>query len=480
MVLAIDQGTTNTKAILTDERGAVRASGSHRVGVHFPQAGWVQQDPEEVWSSVLRAVHRCLDAAGPVTVIGIALTNQRESVLAWDPRDLRPCSPIVGWQDHRTAGDRRLADDDLDRVVRERTGLQLDPMFSAPKMRWLRENTAVAGTVRLGTLDSWLVQRLTGGAVFAAEAGNASRTLIFDLHHLDWSADLAAVFELPIAALGEVRPSDAGFGRTHGLPVLPDGIPIRVVLADSHAAFYAHQVAAAGATKATYGTGTSVMSPAEAPGLPDDAGIASTLAWLDHRPQYAYEGNVLSSGAALSWTAKLLGLDDVADLEALARQASHSAGVIFVPALSGLGAPHWDRAATARLQGITAGTEPCHIARSAFEAVAHQVADVLAEIDRLRPDSVQSIRADGGGTVSSVLMQTQADLAGHPVQVADTAELSAAGAALMAWRTLGAEPAPAADPGGDFRPQLPVDERGCLRAAWSEAVRQARSDGDRR
>jgi len=480
LVLAIDEGTTNTKAILVDPAtGDVLASASRPLGITFPAPGWVEQDAEEIWQATASAVRECL--SGGAVPAGVAISNQRESVVAWSRRTGAPLGPVLGWQDARTA-DRcaALADrrPELVDLVRSRTGLSLDPMFSAPKMRWLYEAAVAAGAdpgdVLLGTVDSWLVHRLTGEHL--TEAGNASRTMLLGLERLRWDPELLEVFGIRAGALPEVRGSDAGFGWTRRIPGVPDGIPVVAVLADSHAALYQHGCTLPGSGKATYGTGSSVMTPCAVPAAAPD-GIATTVAWVvGGRATYAREGNIIASGSALDWMARILGVpagtSGGAFLTTLAAEVPDAGGVAFVPAFSGLGAPYWDRSAAGLLTGITAGTTPAHLARAALEAVAHQVADVLEAIESDGGVSIDRLHADGGATASHLLMQLQADLLGRQVHVADVPEASALGAATLAARTLGlavAEPTEGVvlTPADDGR-----DER---RRSWAEAVARSRA-----
>ena len=478
LVLAIDQGTTNTKAILVDPAaGATRTSGSRLVGIAFPAPGWVEQDAEELWQSTVGAVADCL-ATGLVPA-AIAISNQRESVVAWSRRTSAPLGRVLGWQDGRTADTcASLAQrPGAAQLVRTRTGLSLDPMFSAPKMRWLL-NTALAGgadraDIRLGTIDAWLINRLTGED--ATEVGNASRTLLMALESRTWDPELLDLFGIPASALPEIRDSDAGFGRTSGVPGVPDGIPVVAVLADSHAALYQHGCTRPGTGKATYGTGSSVMTPCAAP-TAAPIGIATTVAWVaDGEPTYAREGNIIASGSALDWMARILGVpagtSGGAYLTALAAEAPDAGGLTLVPAFSGLGAPYWDRAAAGLITGITAGTTPAHLARAALEAVAHQVADVVEAIESGGGARIERLHADGGATGSRLLMQLQADLLGRPVLVADVPEASALGAAALAARAIGL-PVTDPPPGSVFEPT--EAGRAARRSSWSRAVARSR------
>ncbi|WP_188037676.1 FGGY family carbohydrate kinase, partial [Actinotalea sp. JY-7885] len=438
-ILTIDQGTTSTKALLVDAAsGAVLGRGTAPVAIAYPRPGWVEQDAEDLWGSVQVAARRCLAAAArPVTAL--AISNQRESVVAWRASSGDPLGPVLGWQDSRTAA--WCAKVTATERVWARTGLPLDAMYSAPKMRWLlqyaRDLGVPAGDVRVGTVDSWLVHRLTGEHL--VEAGNASRTLLLDLDRLEWDEEMLALFGLPDVVLPRVQASSGGFGTVRGGALGLDGVPVLAVLADSHAALYHHGQAGPGTAKATYGTGSSVMLPTDGR-VRGTRGATSTLAWLDGAPQYASEGNILTSGAALDWVARLLGTPpDVPGGQALTELAAtepDSGGVVVVPAFTGLGAPHWDRDAVGTLTGVTGGTTRGHVARAALEAVAHQVCDVVEAVLRDGSADPGAIVADGGATASPLLMQTQADLLGRPVVVSAAPEASALGAADLAARVL--------------------------------------------
>lgn len=365
-----------------------------------------------------------------VDLVGIALSTQRESVVGWSRSTGRPVAPVIGWQDVRTSDWCSQLPAGVDKLVRSRTGLRVDAMFSAPKLNWLLSLLG-PGDLHVGTVDSWLIHQLTGGAEHLTEAGNASRTLLYDVTELGWSADLLDAFGVPRSVLPEVRASNAGFGTTAGVPGLPDGIPIVAVLGDSHAAMYGQGCRSAGMVKATYGTGSSVMTPVES-FVPDGC----TLAWLTEQPVYALEGNIVSSGAALAWTAELLGLPDVGALVELAATVPDAGGVALVPAFAGLGAPHWNRNARAAISGMSTATTRANVARACVDAVAQQICDITDWIGATGVP-LHRLRADGGATASSLLMQTQADLLGFPVEVSDVAEISALGAAELAWTTLG-------------------------------------------
>lgn len=468
-VLAVDQGTTNSKAVLVGADGSVLGAGAAPVGLSSPRPGWVEQDADDIWSSVLRAVEQAIAVADPVDLVGIALSTQRESVVGWSRSTGRAVAPVIGWQDVRTSTWCSQLPGAVDKLVRSRTGLRVDAMFSAPKINWLLSRLDPAD-LQVGTVDSWLIHQLTGGVEHLIEAGNASRTLLYDVTELDWSADLLDAFGVPRSVLPAVRASNSGFGTTSGVRGLPDGIPIVAVLGDSHAAMYGQGCRSAGMVKATYGTGSSVMTPVES-FVPDGC----TLAWLTERPVYALEGNIVSSGAALAWTAELLGLPDVGALVELAATVPDAGGVALVPAFAGLGAPHWDRNARAAITGMSTATMRAHVARACVDAVAHQICDITEWIGTTGVP-LRRLRADGGATASSLLMQTQADLLGFAVEVSDVAEISALGAAELAWTTLAQTTGWAGQrPTRVFEPTLDLAGREQQRAHWSNAIASAQA-----
>lgn len=478
-ILAIDQGTTTSKAVVVDaETGRVLARASRPVGISFPRPGWVEQDATALWESVRLATVECLDAVGRAPR-AVAISNQRESVVAWRASTGEAVGPVLGWQDSRTA-EWCASFAEHDEQVRRRTGLRLDPMFSAPKMRWLLDRARSAGVpqadLRLGTIDSWLVHRLTGEVLI--EAGNASRTLLFSLAGMAWDPWLLELFGVPAEVLPRVRGSDEGFGVVSGVHPLLDGVPVTAVLADSHAALWHQGGGLSGVVKSTYGTGSSVMMA-----TPRPAGggvVAATLAWTrDGRAQYASEGNIVASGAALDWTARLLGAPEGVPggrfLAELARDAPDSGGVSLVPAFSGLGAPHWDRHAVGLLDGLTGATSRAQVARAALEAVAHQVCDVVESFERADGGQrVVRLQADGGASVSPVLMQIQADVLGREVAVSAVPEASALGAAAVAARALGAPAWPPASPRARYEPELDEPGREARRRQWQTAVLRSR------
>jgi glycerol kinase len=433
LILAIDQGTTGTTCLLVDDELTVRERRTVELPQHFPQPGWVEHDPEEIWQTVRRAMDG-LDYEA------IAITNQRETTVVWDRRTGKPVHNAIVWQDRRTAG--RCAELDAD-LIRARTGLVPDPYFSATKLEWLLQRHE--GDLAFGTVDSWLVWQLTDGAVHATDETNASRTMLCSLETLDWDEELLELFGVPRDVLPDIRPSGAEFGER-----------IRGIAGDQQAALFA----AGGAAKATYGTGAFVLVETD-----DDAGhgvLRTAAARLPgEAPRHALEGAVFVTGAAVQWLRDGLGiLDDARMAEELARSVSDNGGVYFVPALTGLGAPHWRPDTRGLVTGITRGTTHAHFARAALEAAAYQVRDVLETMPR-----VELLRADGGMTRNRWLMQFQADVLGIAVETAREPEQTALGVALLALGERRASPA-----GERFEPRMSRDEADSLYAGWRDAI----------
>lgn len=476
-VLALDQGTTSSKALLLDpESLEVLASSSRTVAISSPQPGWVEQDAGELFVSTRAAAADVLAQRPDVTPVAIAISNQRESVVAWDGATGEPVAPLVSWQDRRgTALCDSLASPETIELVAARTGLELSAMYSAAKLSWLAAHVGDRPGVRFGTVDAWLLDRLTGGRTYATEAGNASRTLLFDIAALDWDPDLCNLFGVPRDALPEIRRSTGPWGETSGIDGIPDGIPILAVLGDSHAALYGHWALApehAAAGKATYGTGSSVMVPTTDAGARRH-GVSTTLAWWTDAPLWAHEANILYSGAGMDWLAHTLGVDGGRGLSEVAAATTDTAGAVFIPALNGLGAPWWEPAALGTLTGLSVRTGRAEIARAGLESVAHQICDV---VDVMDPDGrLALLHAGGGATASPLLMQLQADLLNRELLVSPVADISALGAGALAVRALGITPRPAAEGGHSYVPdpafgdQRRTDER----ARWRDALTRA-------
>jgi glycerol kinase len=478
MILAIDQGTSATKAVLVDASGAIVARGAAPIGQAHPHPGWVQQSAHEIWHSVLTAVAACLAGQEPRPWQAVGLSTQRESLVLWDRRTGAPLGPLLSWQDQRTAPHcARLRAAGAGDVVRRLSGLPLDPMFSALKAGWLldaydpvRERSR-RGELCLGTVDSWLLSRL--GAEHVIEVGNAARTQLLNVHTREWDPELLDLFGVPAEVLPQVVRSDGPFPAVRGVPPLKDGTPIGAVMGDSHAALFAHAGWRPGYVKATYGTGSSVMSLGD-PALSASQALCLTVAWDDGTPAYAYEGNIRSTGATLTWLADLLDTTP----GALAELAAPSSdGLHLVPAFGGLGAPWWDDRAEGVLSGLTFATRVPHIARAALESIAFQVEDVVSSMHReVRP--VETLLADGGPSSNRLLMQLQADTSGRRVEVAAAGDLSALGVAHLAGLGAGVWDRPALERldrrRESYQPVESAPSRHARTSAWHAAVGRSR------
>ncbi|MGH2896077.1 MAG: FGGY family carbohydrate kinase [Solirubrobacteraceae bacterium] len=478
-VLAIDQGTTSTKALLVSDTGQIIASATSPVSRTYPRPGWVEQDPEELWASVAGVVAQLPTAS----VACLALSSQRESVVLWERHTGRPLSPCVSWQCNRgaemCAALRRAG---AETTVRELTGLPLDPMFSASKLRYLLQAdpallaAAESGSVCAGTVDSWLLFKLSGGAAHVTDAGNASRTLLFDIHRLEWSDELLDLFDVPAACLPHVRASQGAIAEAVAFDRLAS-LPVTASLADSHAAAFGLGCVQPGSAKATYGTGTSLLAPSGNAPAASRHGLAVTVAWMREEPTYALEGNVFSSGATVYWLAAVLGLPDAGAVDELAATVSSSSGVHLVPAFSGLGAPYWQPQARAAITGLTFGSGAAELARAAVESIAFQVADLVLALARDTERPLAELRVDGGATRNDALMQFQADVLGCPVIRTTTPDAAAAGAALMggvAGGLFASDAVSVADhEWRHFEPRTTVAHRQELLAGWHAAVAEA-------
>lgn len=483
-ILAIDQGTSATKCALVGADGRFFSRASSPLGEIHPHPGWVEQDANAIWRSVQEAAALCLAGHDPADVVSVGIASQRESVLLWDAVTGETISSVVSWQDQRGGAIcDRLRSDETDELVQQRTGLPLDPMFSAAKATWLLDrydpdrSRARAGTLRLGTIDSWILSRFGGEHVI--EAGNASRTQLMNIHSVDWDNDLLKLFDVPRACLPTILPSTGPFPSARGLAPLRDGTPVGAVLGDSHAALFGHGAVSVGQVKATYGTGSSVMGLVAQPeGL--RAGLCLTIGWMTAEgTAYAAEGNIRSAGATLRWLAPILGVD-IPELVAMGL-AGADGGVTLVPGFGGLGAPWWDRDAVGLISHLTLGTTREQIARAAVESIVFQVADVVEAIGH-SVGTVRELFVDGGPTRNEPLMRLQADRLGCPVLRARQPELSALGAAHLAgltagtwdWQALRALPRPVDcyEPGS-----RPADH---IIGRWHDAVRRARSPRGRK
>ncbi|MGP7796861.1 FGGY-family carbohydrate kinase [Sphingomonas sp. CLY1604] len=480
-ILAIDQGTSNTKVLLIDAAsGAVTARASRPMTVSHPQPGWAEQSAEAIWQAVREAIAEVIAAVPAGEVVAVGIANQRETVVLWDAATGVSIAPAPIWQCRRTQPQcEALATAGLGEEVAAISGLGLDPLFPAAKIAWLLDTVpgardrAARGELRCGTIDSWLLWRLTAGAVHATDASNASRTQLLRLATRDWDARLAEVFAVPLGLMPQVRASDARFGPVAaGVCALPPGVPIRAMMGDSHAALYGHGIHAPGRAKVTIGTGSSVMTPTAAR-VRSGHGLSETIAWMrGDAVLHALEGNISVSGQAAAFAVRLLGLPDEAALTALAAEVPDSGGVSFVPALAGLGAPHWRSDARGLIAGMTLGTRPAHVARAALEAIALQIGDVLDAMAADLDAPIAAISVGGGATCNALLMQLLADLTQRDVLRPASIEASALGAARMAADALGyaAWDEAAID---RFTPSLSAGAADRRRAEWRRAVERA-------
>jgi glycerol kinase len=485
-ILAIDQGTTGSTALLVDQQLQVQGKVNVEFPQHFPRPGWVEHDPEEIWFSVGTAVRRLLEQTATATsdIAAIGITNQRETVLLWDRQDGRPAGNAIVWQDRRTAPIcTELKEKGLEALFREKTGLLFDPYFSGTKLTWmLRENSqlrsrAETGKLACGTVDSFLVWRLTGGAAHVTDVSNASRTLLLDLKSLAWDKELARHLEIPTAMLPEVRPCSQVYGTTKGLDFLPDGIPVAGMAGDQQAALFGQACFADGDSKCTYGTGAFLLVNTGDRPVPSKSGLLTTVAWqLGNDTRYALEGSAFIAGAAVQWLRDGLGFFESShEIEALAAQVADSDGVVFVPALTGLGAPHWRPEARGSVSGLTRGTTRAHIARATLEGIALQIYELAAAMANDMGSPLGEFRVDGAAAENNLLMQLQSDLLRSDVIRPRTVETTALGAAMLAGLAVGAwsgldDIKKSWQEERRFAPQMEEARRQKLLNNWREAV----------
>jgi glycerol kinase len=494
-VLALDQGTTGSTALVVDAEGRVRGRGYQELPQYFPQPGWVEHDPEEIWQTQLAAAGAALAAAGlaPREVAAIGITNQRETTLLWDRQTGAPVHRAIVWQCRRSAPlCERMRADGLEPLVRERTGLVCDAYFSGTKIAWLLDARpelrlrAERGELAFGTVDSWLVWKLTGGRVHATDPSNASRTLCFDIGRLDWDPELTGYLRIPREIFPGVRPSAGVFGETVDLGVLPAGIPVAGVAGDQQAALFGQGAIAPGDAKNTYGTGCFVLLNTGERPVRSTQGLLTTVAWslpaAGGTPPVAYalEGAIFVAGAAIQWLRDGLGiLRTAAESDALARSVPDTGGVYFVPAFVGLGAPYWDMYARGTIVGLTRGSTRAHLVRAALEAMAYQSRDVLDAMTADAGARPTALRVDGGATENDFLCQFQADLLGLPVLRPAVRETTALGAAYLAGLGVGLWVRPEGLRGlwrldRAFEPQMSDDRRETLYEGWRRSIDRAR------
>jgi glycerol kinase len=441
-VISIDQGTTGTTVLVLDEALQVRGRGYQEFRQIYPEPGWVEHDPEDIWASVCHALQAALQGVDPGSVAAIGITNQRETTVVWDRGTGRAIHPAIVWQDRRTAAQcAELTAAGKGPRVRELTGLTLDPYFSGTKLAWLLHHVpgaapaASAGDLAFGTIDSYLVWRLTGGAVHATDVSNASRTLLFDLHQLAWSDEMLELIGAPRAVLPQVVESSGTVGVTRGVPGIRDGVPIAGLAGDQQSALFGQACFTPGDAKCTYGTGAFILMNTGDRPIASHSGLLTTVAWklATGELRYALEGSAFIAGAAVQWLRDGLQLfASAADVEALAASVPDSGGVIAVPAFAGLGAPHWRPEARGLITGLTRGATRGHIARATLEGIALQNVDILRAMERDAGRPLTVLKVDGGASANDLLMQFQSDVLGVEISRPDLVETTALGAAFLA------------------------------------------------
>ena len=493
-ILALDQGTSSSRAVIVDAQGSIIAVAQRELPQLYPQPGWVEQDPEAIWSSQVAAVRAAMEQAGLTAkdIAAVGITNQRETTILWDRTTGQPVFNAIVWQDRRTADFcGSLQAQGLEPRFQQRTGLILDAYFSASKIRWVLDNVsgarakAAAGQLAFGTVDSWLIWKLTSGHSHITDVTNASRTLVFNIHTLDWDDELLGIFGIPRSMMPTVVASS---GACAELTTLLPGLKVCGIAGDQQAALFGQMCLRPGMVKNTYGTGCFMLMQTGTKPVASQSRLLTTIAWqIGGRTEYALEGSVFIGGAAVQWLRDGLGIiTSSAEVEALAASVPDNGGVYFVPALSGLGAPNWDPHARGLIAGLTRGTTRGHIARATLEGIALQVTDLLTAMQKDSGITIPELRVDGGASANALLMQMQADLLGVPVVRSSTPESTVLGAAFLAglgsgyWASLG-DLEERWKEGQRFLPSITPQARGAQLDRWHEAVRRslgwARGDG---
>ena len=483
VVLSLDEGTTGATAVAVGMDGQVRGKGYSEITQHYPHPGWVEHDAEGIWSAVQVSARGALDAAGakPADVRAIGITNQRETLVAWDKKTLKPLTHAIVWQDRRTADEcARLREAGHEKRVSEVTGLVLDPYFTATKLAWVMKNVDGAADAALGTVDSWLVARLSAGRDHVTDASNASRTSLFDIGRGVWSDEMAALFGVPLANLPEVRDSSGEISRSDPAAFLGIDAPISGIAGDQQAALFGQACTTVGMAKNTYGTGSFVLMQTGAQRVPSSTGMLTTVAWRrGGRLSYALEGAIFITGAALQWLRDGLRIiDSASEAGPLAASIPDTGGVFLVPAFAGLGAPHWDAYARGTIVGLTQGSGRAQLVRAAVEAMAYQTRDVVEAMESDAGAPLRELRVDGGAVVMDVLCQFQADLLGIPVRRPRQVETTALGAAFLAglgagvWKDADLEDLWKLD--REFEPKMSRDRANSLQAQWRRALERSR------
>jgi glycerol kinase len=493
-VISIDQGTTGTTVLILDEELRTLGKANREFRQIYPQPGWVEHDPEDIWTSVTDAIAEAIAESGVSadSIAAVGITNQRETTLLWNRDDLSPVCNAIVWQDRRTADFcAQLKADGKEELFRSRTGLVLDPYFSGTKLRFMleadadRRAAAGAGKLAFGTVDSYLVARLSGGAAHITDVSNASRTLLFGLESLDWDDELCNILSVPREVLPEVKSSAEVYAETRGVPGLPDGIPIAGIAGDQQAALFGQACFEPGDAKCTFGTGAFILMNTGAEPVASKSGLLTTVGWkLGAGAEagevcYALEGSAFIAGAAVQWLRDSLGIiENAADVEGLAASVEDSGGVVLVPAFAGLGAPHWRPEARAIITGMTRGTTAAHIARACLDGIALQNYDILKAMESDSGRSLRVLKVDGGAAANDLLMQFQSDVLGVSISRPELLETTALGSAFLAGLATGVWSSKA-DIASTWREQKrfePTDDRAAVSkqlAAWDEAVAKA-------
>lgn len=490
-ILAIDQGTTGTKVLIFDDEANIKALAYSEFTQHYPKPGLVEHDAEEIWTVSLNLIAEAITSANirAAEIRAIGITNQRETTVLWDRSTGKPIGRAIVWQDRRTAGIcDELKAQGLEDTFRQKTGLVVDAYFSATKVKWLLDNTnglrqrARNGEIAFGTIDSWLVWQLTGGREHITDYSNASRTLMYNIHDLCWDKELLDIFGVPEAILPEAKPSAYVYGQTDPSIFFGESIPVAGIAGDQQAALFGQACYGEGLAKNTYGTGSFILLNTGREAVRSKEGLLTTIAWGigDEPVEYALEGAIFITGASVQWLRDGLGIiKDAAETESLASSLTSNEGVYFVPALVGLGAPHWDAYARGTITGITRGTTRAHLARAALESMCYQTRDVVEAMERASGIKLKEIRADGGAVSNNFLMQFQADILGVPVEVPQITETTSLGAAYLAGLAVGfwksrEELDAKWKAARRYEPQMSATERTGLHNRWLRAVERAK------
>ncbi len=490
-VAAIDQGTTGTTVLVLDDQAVVRGRGYSEFTQHFPKPGWMEHDPQEIWTVALDVTQAALKDAGVKAsdLAAVGITNQRETTVLWDRATGEPVHNAIVWQDRRTKPmcDRLIADGRTE-LVRDKTGLVIDPYFAGTKIAWLLDNVdglrerAGKGEICFGTIDSWLIYRLTGGREHLTDVTNASRTLLLDIGTVEWDDELLSMLDVPRELLPEVRPSSQVYAETDPAAFLDAAVPVAGAVGDQQAALFAQACFDQGQAKNTYGTGSFVLMNTGREQVTDQKSLLRTIAYgLEDQPvEYALEGAILVTGSAVQWLRDELGIIKAAeDTQAMAESLESNDGVYFVPALAGLGAPHWDAAARGTLLGITRGTTSAHLARAVLESIAWSTYDVVEAMKQESGVAINELRVDGGATANEWLLQFQSDVLNLPLDVPDNVETTSLGSAYLAGLATGVyadrkELSELRTTARTYEPKMDVDQRDQLHERWLQAVERAK------